>query len=143
MSHSDFTLEDFLPYKLSVTANSVSQVIAKSYAPYNLTRTQWRVMAALSSSDDMTAQLVAIKTGMDKTTISRAVAKLVARGFIERCASTLDGRSAPLSLSQEGSKIFEKIVPEALRLERQIKQALSQSDIDQLSVILDQIKDGN
>ena len=139
MSKSDFNLENFLPYRLSIAANTVSKRIAKTYAPYKLSRTQWRVMAVLASCEKMTAGSVADKTGMDKTTVSRAVAKMLERGLIKRGASEQDGRSAPLSLSAEGKAMFAKIAPEALRQEQALKDMFSDTDLKTLTAYLDRI----
>lgn len=143
MSNSDFNLEDFLPYRLSVAANTVSKRIAKTYAPYKLSRTQWRVMAVLATSQQITAQMVADKTGMDKTTVSRAVGKMLERGLINRSASEQDGRSAPLSLSKQGGEMFAKIAPEALRQEQELISMFADTDLRQLTSYLDKLVDGN
>jgi len=143
MTKADFNLEEFLPYRLSIAANAVSKRIAKTYAPYKLSRTQWRVMAVLASSDKMTAQMVADKTGMDKTTVSRAVGKILERGLIRRGASEQDGRSAPLSLSAEGRAMFAAIAPEALRQEEALKEMFSDTDLKMLASFLDKLVDGH
>ena len=141
MSKADFNLEEFLPYRLSIAANTVSKRIAKTYAPYKLSRTQWRVMAVLASSDKMTAQSVADKTGMDKTTVSRAVGKMLERDLVKRGASEQDGRSAPLSLSVEGRAVFEKIAPVALRQEQELKDMFSCADLKTFISFLDKFAD--
>lgn len=141
MPTPDFNLEDFLPYRLSIAANTVSKRIAETYAPYKLSRTQWRVMAVLATCQQMTAQMVADKTGMDKTTVSRAVGKMLERGLVKRCASDQDGRSTPLSLSVAGREMFTKIAPEALRQERELKNMFSDEDLDKLTSFLNKLLD--
>ncbi|PHQ68061.1 MAG: MarR family transcriptional regulator [Robiginitomaculum sp.] len=141
MTTPDFNLEDFLPYRLSIAANTVSKRIAETYAPYKLSRTQWRVMAVLATCQQMTAQMVADKTGMDKTTVSRAVGKMLERGLVKRSASEQDGRSAPLSLSVAGREMFTKIAPEALRQERELKSMFSDEDLDKLTSFLNKLLD--
>jgi len=143
MTKPEFNLEDFLPYRLSIAANTVSKRIAKTYAPYKLSRTQWRVMAVLASCEKMTAQSVADKTGMDKTTVSRAVGKLLDRKLIARCSNENDGRSAQLSLSIAGKATFAKIAPEALRLEQEFKDMFSDTDLAMLTSFLDKFVDGH
>ncbi|MCF6275123.1 MAG: MarR family winged helix-turn-helix transcriptional regulator [Robiginitomaculum sp.] len=143
MTKLDFNLEDFLPYRLSVAANAVSKRIAKTYAPYKLSRTQWRVMAVLASCEELTAQSVADKTGMDKTTVSRAVAKMLDRGLLKRGTSQQDARSAPLPLNTKGKAMFAKIAPQALRQEQELKDMFTDTDLVQLTTFLDKLVDGN
>ncbi len=140
MPQPDFKLESFLPYKLSVAANAVSRRIAKTYAPYKLSPTQWRIMAVLAGGADMTAGAVADKTGMDKTTISRAVNKMIERGLVHRSTSRIDGRSAPLSLSRDGQAMFVKIAPQVLAQERELKTLFSDAQLRQLEDFLSRLK---
>ena len=78
-------LEKFLPYRLSVLAQRVSESLHDLYAqPYGLTVTQWRVMAALGRFAPLTASEVGLRIVMDKVAVSRAVAGLMQRGLIER-----------------------------------------------------------
>ena len=51
----------FLPYRLSVASNTISQAIAADYeARFGLSVTQWRVMAILGRHDDLAAREVAV-----------------------------------------------------------------------------------
>ncbi len=140
MTSPVFKLEAFLPYRLSVASNAVSKRIAKTYAPYKLSPTQWRVMAVLASRAGMTARAVADKTGMDKTTISRAVNKMLERGLVRRSPSQIDGRSAPLSLSRAGQAMFAKIAPLVLAQERELKALFSDAQLRQLEDFLSKLK---
>ncbi len=143
MTEPNFKLEDFLPYRLSIAANTVSKQIAKTYAPYKLSRTQWRVMAVLAGADKITAQAVSDKTGMDKTTVSRAVKKMLDRDLISRCADSADARATSLSLSGKGRAMFNKIIPEARCQEQTLKGTFSAKDLQMLISFLDKITDGN
>jgi len=78
-------LDKFLPYRLSVLAQLVSESLHDIYAgPYGLSVTQWRVMAALGHSTHLTASEVSRRIVMDKVAVSRAVAGLTKRGLVER-----------------------------------------------------------
>src|SRR3546814_1367690 len=73
-------LERFLPYRLSVLSNRVSQKIADTYAErFGLAVTEWRVIAVLGRYPDLSAGAVAERTAMDKVAVSRAVARLLER----------------------------------------------------------------
>ncbi|MEE9273234.1 MAG: MarR family transcriptional regulator [Robiginitomaculum sp.] len=131
-----FNLENFLPYKLSLTSNTVSEHLSKVYSEYSLTRTQWRVMAVLSMGG-VTAGKIAKKTLMDKATISRAVKVMIVRGLLTRRASQEDGRASPLKLTTKGRKIFENIAPKAIQAEKDIFQRLSKEQRITLEHLLD------
>ena len=98
-------LEKFLPYRLSVLAQLVSESLHDLYAgPFDLTVTQWRVMAALGRFAPLTASQVSKRIVMDKVAVSRAVAGLMKRGLIERAADRRDRRRASLRLSAAATR---------------------------------------
>ena len=119
-------LEKFLPYRLSILAQLVSESLHDLYAgPYRLTVTQWRVMAALGRFAPLTASEVGRRIVMDKVAISRAVAGLKQRGLIEWAADRDDRRRASLKLSTRGRAMHARIVPLAKDYEAKLYQALS------------------
>ena len=92
-------LENFLPYRLSILAQIVSESLHDLYAgPFDLTVTQWRVMAALGRFAPLTASDVGQRIVMDKVAVSRAVAGLMKRGLVERATDRNDRRRASLRL---------------------------------------------
>ena len=70
-------LAAFLPYRLSVLANTISRSFARLYAArFDLTIPEWRVMAVLGAYAPLSAGDVAARTAMDKVGVSRAVARM-------------------------------------------------------------------
>ena len=67
--------------------------------PFELTVTQWRVMAALGRFAPLTASDVGQRIVMDKVAVSRAVAGLLKRGLVERATDRADRRRASLRRS--------------------------------------------
>src|SRR5690606_40703686 len=58
--HALLELETFLPYRLSVLSNTLSQAIAKVYDKrFDLSVTEWRAMAVLGNRPDISAREVA------------------------------------------------------------------------------------
>lgn len=132
----DFT--HFLPYRLSVLSNTISQDIATEYEErFNLTVTQWRVMAALGRHAALAARDVAQHAAMDKVAISRAVAGLVERKLVSRKTATHDRRESRLRLTAAGRRIHDEIVPLALEHERRLLERLDAQEQRWLMRILD------
>jgi len=118
-------LENFLPYRLSVLAQLVSESLHDLYVePFGLSVTQWRVMAALGRFAPLTASEVGQRIVMDKVAVSRAVAGLMKRGLIERATDRADRRRASLRLSARGRAMQARIVPLALDYEERLYGAL-------------------
>ena len=119
-------LEKFLPYRLSILAQIVSESLHDLYAgPFGLTVAQWRVMAALGRFAPLTASDVGQRVVMDKVAVSRAVAGLLKRGLIERATDRKDRRRSSLRLSARGRAMHARIVPLALDYEGRLCRALS------------------
>lgn len=119
-------LEQFMPFRLSVLANRVTRAVARVYARrFRLSAPEWRAMAVLGRYGAMTANSVVERTAMDKVRVSRAVARLLARGRVTRHTDPEDRRRAILALTPEGRAVYERIVPMALAVERELLSDLN------------------
>lgn len=135
-------LERFLPYRLSVLANTMSTAVAGAYAArFQLSIPEWRVVAVLARSPDLSAAQVAQRTAMDKVAVSRAVSSLVRSGRVARSVEESDRRRSRLRLTAEGASVYQQVVPWALAYEDAVlrgiparMQAVLHDLLDELSV---------
>lgn len=133
-------LSQFLPYRLSVLSNTISQRIAETYQErFGLTMGQWRIMAILGEADRLTATQLCQRTAMDKVAVSRAVAGLVEADNVSRTPAESDARQAHLSLTEKGQAVYQQIVPHALSFEQDLLCHLSEDDVAALDQLLGQI----
>lgn len=131
------TLEEFVPYRLSVLTNTVSGAIAAAYeARFGLSIPEWRVVAVLADSPGLSAAQVAARTAMDKVAVSRAVASLLRARRIGRTRSAADRRRSKLRLSPAGRRLYVAVVPIALAYERELLRPLSRAQRRQLDSLL-------
>jgi DNA-binding MarR family transcriptional regulator len=108
-------LERFLPYRLNVVAEAVSQALSRLYRQrYGIGVPEWRVLATLGQYRGMTAKQIGAHSRMHKTKVSRAVAGLEERGFLSREANPADMREVFLALTPEGDRIYRDLVPEVM-----------------------------
>lgn len=130
-------LDRFIPYRLSVLTNLVSNAIAREYSSrFGLSIPEWRVIAVLGSAAGLSAREVASRTAMDKVQVSRAVAALVRDKRLQRQTDAADARVTRLSLTRDGQAIYETIVPLALGLESNLLDALTPDEHSQLDRLL-------
>jgi DNA-binding MarR family transcriptional regulator len=130
-------LDTYLPYRLSVTSNKVSSLIAKAYeSRFGLTIPQWRTLVILSEGQALSQKDLVARSAMDKVTISRAVTALVARGLLSRESLQRDKRVDVLTLSDAGRAIVSEVVPMVLEFEASLIAAIGQSDAKMLDVML-------
>ncbi|MCK0069759.1 MULTISPECIES: MarR family winged helix-turn-helix transcriptional regulator [Kordiimonas] len=130
-------LGEFLPYRLSVLSNRISQGIAAQYEErFQLSLPEWRVMAVVGEEPELSAGQVADRTAMDKVAVSRAVNKLIDAGRLERKFSPEDKRRSVLTLSDSGIEIYKQVVPIALNYEADIIEKLSDNEFNTLNSLL-------
>jgi DNA-binding MarR family transcriptional regulator len=139
-AHAPLELENFLPYRLSILSNTVSQSIAEEYTDrFQLSMTEWRVMAVLARFADLSAREVAERTRMDKVAVSRALARLVEAGRVDRSTHDGDKRRSVLKLSEAGWAIHDEVAPMARAHERELLAKLDEAEREQLNRILDKL----
>ncbi len=137
-------LKNFLPYRLSVLSNRISQAIADRYQErFSLSLPEWRTIAILGEEADLSAAEVSARTAMDKVAVSRAVKNLLATNRLVRRFSSDDRRRSVLSLSRDGRKVYEEVLPLALSYEETLLAGLSEEEqvfLDNILAKLDDIQ---
>lgn len=142
MRRQRLKLETFLPYRLSITSNRVSEVIAKAYQSlFGLAIPEWRVVAVLAERGQVSQSTLGIATRMDKVSVSRAAIALSARGLIDRQKDPVDRRAQLLSLTNEGRELYKRVTPEALRLEQRLLSDFLSTETDELMNLLLRLED--
>ena len=123
-------LEQFLPYRLNRLAAEFSARLHHIYGGrFGIDIPEWRVIATLGEQEPVTAQQIVRSTRTHKSTISRAVAKLVAMGWIERVPASADKRNLQIRFTEKGRAAFDEIVPLVLAVEREtLDQLGSEAD---------------
>jgi DNA-binding MarR family transcriptional regulator len=130
----DFALENFVPYRLSVLSNTVSDAIAALYRDrFGLTIPEWRCLAVLFRYAPLSAGDVAARTAMDKVQVSRAVAALVEKGLALQATDRSDRRRAKLALSAAGKRMHDEIIPLARATEARLLDGLDAAERAQLN----------
>lgn len=133
-------LSRFLPYRLSITSNAISQRIAVEYrARFDLKVPEWRVMAVLGDVGPLTQRQLVGATFMDKVAVNRACKDLVDHELVMRHPNDLDGRSHLLELTEQGRDIHAQVMPLAIRMEAEILDCLTQKEQREFSKTLDKL----
>lgn len=134
------SLDDFIPYKLSVVANRVSQSIGRLFeTQFNLQMPEWRILMALYAYGTLSFFEVVERTSMDKARVSRAQRRLVDLKMITLQNDPNDGRRIFLSITRDGAKMCKSILPEAARTQTWFLEGLSDAEQTQLDIILDKL----
>jgi len=137
MAAKKLNLDNFLPYRLSVASNAVSERIANEYQNrFGLKIPEWRLMAVLGEGRPLTQRELVAATRMDKVTVNRAAKALADRQLIARQAHEADGRSHHLELTGTGRSLYDAIAPAALASEAKLESNITATEREILLAIL-------
>ncbi len=133
-------VDDSIFFKLvrvvNLTARPFSESIGKAY---HLSLNEWRVLLVLANHPRVVASEVAALTGLDKMTVSRAIAALERRGRVVRKVDATDRRRMLLRLSAAGERLYERIGLPAKARERSLFRGIGDADQERLGRLLDRL----
>lgn len=133
-------LADFLPYRLNVLAEGVSQGLSRLYAArYGITIAQWRVLATLGEFETMTSAAIAKHSRMHKTKVSRAIAEMDRNALVRRISNEDDMREAFVTLTAKGKDLYGQIAPQAQAYADKLVGRLPKADQAALWRILEKL----
>ena len=126
---TDFDLDTFLPYQLSVLAARVSAGFARHYKQaYGISVAEWRVVAHLSRGEAVSVREIHERVNMDKPKVSRAASRLEEAGYVTKVVSSTDRRLVELSLTDKGWAMIADLTPVARRYESRLMEAIGSED---------------
>ena len=133
-------LTDFMPYRMAITSNAVSSLIAEEYrSEFGLKIPEWRIMAVLGDAGALTQRDLVRATLMDKVAVNRACKVLEDRGFLQRSPNEHDGRSHHLELTVAGREMHARIWPQAVEMYEKIFASITTREQDKLRAILEKL----
>lgn len=136
-----FELEGFLPYRLNRAAELISLSFAREYkSRFQMTRPEWRTLAALGSVGRMTATGIGAHSNMHKTKVSRAVHALEQRRWLKRAEDDADRRIEHLELTPLGQKSYGEMAALANAYQASLEQALGQGAIERIEAGLAEVE---
>jgi DNA-binding MarR family transcriptional regulator len=103
------TLEGSFGRKLILLYNLYTQPFFDQIGrPEGINLAEWLIIYTLALHPRIGASEIARQTGLHKTTISRVLAQLRAKGYARQQEDPEDGRAKILSLTPAGAKIVER-----------------------------------
>lgn len=144
-ANQQLKLEDFFPYKLTELQDAISQNLSQVYKEHNLSRQQWRIVAVLGDNDKapdsqaLSAKQLGDLTNLDKMQTSRAIAKLKDAKRVSINEDQNDKRSILVSLTDQGLKLHEALVPKVLAHESRLLSALTPRQYEQFTNMMEKL----
>lgn len=124
-------------YRISYLANAI---VIPGYdavkREFGIIRGEYLLLLCLSHFPVLTAQDVARMTRRPRNSISRAVHRMLAEGYIRRAPDPDDGRQARLSITPVGRALHRKIAALICRRQEEVLGALSEDERGTLAALL-------
>jgi DNA-binding MarR family transcriptional regulator len=121
---------------VNLTARPFVETLARQH---RLSLNEWRTMIVLASQPGVAAHEVVDLTGLDKMSVSRAVAALARHGRIVKRDDPRDARRERLELSAAGRRLYEQIGVGGRAREQQLFGGLDAADRAYFEAIVDRL----
>lgn len=133
----------YFGYRLAVTAKLFDRKFVEILKAHStLTLPQWRCVAQLGLAEPGTVRSLAEGAAVDRAEVSRALARLVAQGFVARHDNRGDQRSPQFTLTAEGRALFQRVRQPVSAFIRSLIAQVDERDIEAADRVLWTISKG-
>ena len=131
-----------LGFLLHDVARLRRKVVDKALKPKGITRSQWWLLAKLSSSDGngMVQTELADVLDIGKVALGGLLDRLESNGYIRRVADPTDRRAKRVEITPSGREIFESIRTLASQLNQDMAQGVTREEIALVEDVLERMK---
>lgn len=125
--------------KLRRAARLVAQLYDEEVRSSGLAMSQLGLLGTLASSGELTQGQLAERLNLDSTTLTRTLAPLTAKGWIEKGRFGEDLRERQLRVTPLGLEQLRGSAPLWERAQRRMRQSLGEADWEQIQRLLSRV----
>jgi len=92
-------------------SRAITRLFDREYRPHGIRATQFTVLSMLNRGGPATIGVLAGAIGVERTTLTRNLARLEVRGWIKIAGSEEDGRSRIVSVTRKGRATLATALP--------------------------------
>ncbi len=107
-----------------LAARRITQFLEKRMEPSGLSLAQFGLMAQVAATRDDTLGALALRTGLDQSTLSRNLRSLERDGLVEIAATGKDLRRRAVWLTEKGARNLESALPVWREAHRALSEAM-------------------
>lgn len=98
------------------------------------------MFSVLVKQDGLYQRQLSIPTLKDRHNISRIISILESKGYVTKTIDTTTRKVFKISITEEGKKVYEKILPEILRIWTETVEGIPTEELDIFYDVLMKIK---
>jgi len=129
-----------ITHRLAQTARAARVRSGGHLARIGLHPGQESVLKALAEEDGLSMSGLAATLSVQPPTVTKMVSRLAAQGYVERRASSGDGRQAHVFLTDLGRQTIGEVDRSWKRLEKEALSGIDEKDVKRLRRLLRQIE---
>jgi DNA-binding MarR family transcriptional regulator len=121
-------VEECIAVKLRLLTRAVTKIYNQALRPHGLTVSQMNILVAASYLGQAKQQDICHALHLEKSTLSRDLARMRERGWVTDSPSD-DGRSSLIRVTAHGGKLLQKAIPAWNQAQQQAAALLAERDI--------------
>lgn len=126
--------------RLQATARTARTALAVRLLSHGFYAGQDQIMLALAADADLSPGRLAERLGVRPPTVTKAINRLQAQGFVEKKPSNGDQRQALIGLTEKGQAAIKSIEKSLRKTEKQALKGLDKKDQKALAKLLARIE---
>lgn len=131
------SINELLLYRLSrLSSQAGAMVVRLCEGGYGITRREWGAIGHLREQGPLTPSALAEHFQLDRAPTSRMISSLVGKGLIVRQTRPDNRRQALLEITNEGSELYDKLMPQVQEINRRVLQVLSPTEMALLDELI-------
>ncbi|RYL22776.1 MULTISPECIES: MarR family winged helix-turn-helix transcriptional regulator [Acinetobacter] len=139
-TQSTLELDRYIPALITFFSNKMSLGSSQIYAQlFQINIIEWRILSMLAVEPNISARRISQVIGLDKSAVSRAIAKLKTQEYIDIKEDKRDARATKICLTAQGVRLHDEIFKVAIDREKVIFDVLSTEDKEHLIRIMTQL----
>lgn len=127
-------------YRVYALASSLSKGAMRFYeSNFNISLPEMRLLSTLGSKRRLTSLQFVKLTAMDKGLVSRVLATMTKRGYVECVPSATNANSRIWKLTRAGAALYARLQPQWQAREARLQADLTQTEHDLLLRLLERL----
>jgi len=132
----DFDLEGHVFYLFTQIMGRRNRQLQEQLAPCGVSVPRWRILAVLHERSGCTMNELADVTTVDRTTLTRALDRMVAEGLVARQSDARDRRNVRLGLTAAGNDAFRRVLPRVVAQNERATDGFSAAEAASIRALL-------
>ncbi len=129
-------LDDLPPYLMNRLIARMNQNLSETLRKHGHTFQDWRILAVLAAHNGISITQLTEAAVLPQPTVSRLVAGLKRKGFLERRNTKKDSRVVEISITAKGLKAYQNIMPYAVAEYRAAVKGFTAEEDEYLRMLL-------